>query len=175
MNGRAVFIVRCKPQLADGFTKGRLKAEWGRGVPGYVTSFCTALWLMWGNRRCHRSQHHPSLGCVGLGATCSWSSGTWLLPFGGGFSICERTQEVCPGHCDLGTSERICSGGDGGKVCPGKAPQHPAWLQMEFGGICWNLKHMYPSASTFYLPPSARGKHSHPCTDRQAQGCLEQI
>ena len=46
MKGRAVFIVGCKPQLSDSFTKGGLKAEWRGGVPGDVTRLCTVLWLL---------------------------------------------------------------------------------------------------------------------------------
>ena len=99
-----------------GFSNRCLKAEWGRGVPGYVASLCDGE----ATGRCHRSQKHQSLGCISLGAMCSWSSSTWLLPFGGGFSICETTREVCPRHCHPGTSERSCSRGGGGASVLGR-------------------------------------------------------
>ena len=57
-------------------------------------------WLMMSGevtRRCHMINPQAP---VGLGAACSWSS------FGGGFSICKTTQEMCIRYCYLGTSER---------------------------------------------------------------------
>ena len=51
---------------------------------------------------------------VGLGATCSWSSDRWFLPFNGGFSICETRLERSVGYYYLGISERSYSRGYGG-------------------------------------------------------------
>lgn len=57
---RKVIAGRCKekgwlmpptPQnseLPEGFSKAFLKVRWGRGIPGYVISSCTTLWLVGG-------------------------------------------------------------------------------------------------------------------------------
>lgn len=33
-------------ELPEGFSKAFLKVRWGRGVPGYVISSCTTLWVV---------------------------------------------------------------------------------------------------------------------------------
>ena len=33
------------PRLPSGFQQSILKTAWGRGIPGYVISLCTILWL----------------------------------------------------------------------------------------------------------------------------------
>ena len=39
-------LVLKTPELPSGFQEGILKVRWGKGVPGYVISLYTALWLI---------------------------------------------------------------------------------------------------------------------------------
>ena len=65
------------PQLPKWLSKATLKASWGKGILGSVSSSCSLLlgWC-WGNRAGSQGYHYQSLQ-VGLGATCSWSSIWW--------------------------------------------------------------------------------------------------
>ena len=51
------------PNSLKSFSKAFLKRRWGRGIPGFITSPCTSLWLV---------DDDQSLGSRSLGARCSW-------------------------------------------------------------------------------------------------------
>ena len=52
------------PNSLKSFSKAFLKRRWGRGIPGFIISPCTSLWLV---------DDDQSLVSRRLGARCSWS------------------------------------------------------------------------------------------------------
>lgn len=134
---------------------------------------CTGLWLLVRQQEASQESMSSALGLRKPGATCSWSSSPSLW---WGFSICETTQEVRTRYCYLGTviREELQQRGWG----RGLSREGPTGSCLVTDVIWWHLLKLKtyvpfsPALSTSYSLPEG---NTHPCTERQAQGCSEQI
>ena len=115
-------------------------------------------------------------GITGVNVISPWAVKSLASSLWWGFSICETTQEVRTRYCYLGTviREELQQRGWG----RGLSREGPTGSCLVTDVIWWHLLKLKtyvpfsPALSTSYSLPEG---NTHPCTERQAQGCSEQI